>query len=107
MRQSAAVITSAISGGAITPPTAVPALMMPIAVDRSCAGNHSATARVAAGNPPPSPMPSSRRLTASMPILVASPWLAHASDQNTMISSSPALVPSTSISLPPAAYITA
>jgi hypothetical protein len=73
VRQSDDDSTSAISGGAITPPTAVPALMMPIAVDRSFTGNHSATARVAAGNPPPSPIPSSNRLTASIPTLVASP----------------------------------
>jgi len=86
---------------------AVPALMIPIAVDRSWMGNHSATARVAAGKPPPSPMPSSRRLTASIPTLVASPWLAQASDQNTMMARRPARVPTTSISLPPPAYITA
>ena len=42
-----------------------------------------------------------------MPTLVASPWLAQASDQNTMIARSPARVPTTSISLPPPAYITA
>ena len=71
-------------------PTAVPALMMPIAVERSWTGNHSATARVAAGKPPPSPTPSSNRLTASMTTLVASPWLAQASDQNTMITMKPA-----------------
>src|ERR1035437_4995682 len=47
-------------------PTAVPALMMPIAVERSLTGNHSATTRVAAGNPPPSPMPSRHRLATSM-----------------------------------------
>src|SRR4030095_6824264 len=47
-----------MAGGATTAPTAVPALMMPIARDRSFAGNHSATAFVAAGNPPPSPTPS-------------------------------------------------
>ena len=34
----------AISGGASTAPTAVPALMMPMAVARSFVGNHSATA---------------------------------------------------------------
>ena len=53
---------SAIAGGATTAPTAVPALMMPMAVERSRAGNHSATAFVAAGNPPPSPIPSRNRL---------------------------------------------
>jgi hypothetical protein len=57
----------------MTPPTAVPALTIPMAVERSLTGNHSATARVAAGKPPPSPMPSSSRLTASIPTLVASP----------------------------------
>ena len=39
--------------------------------------------------------------------LVASPWAAHATDQATMINANPVRVPSTSISLPPAAYITA
>ena len=52
----------AMSSGATTAPTAVPALMMPIAVARSLTANHSVTARVAAGNPPPSPMPSNNRL---------------------------------------------
>ena len=42
-----------MAGGATTAPTAVPALMIPIAVDRSFAGNHSDTALVAAGKPPP------------------------------------------------------
>ena len=106
-RQSAALSTSAISGGATTMPTAVPALMMPMAVERSFTGNHSATARVAAGKPPPSPMPSRNRLTASVPTLVASPWLAQASDQNTMMTVKPRRVPRTSISLPPPAYMRA
>jgi hypothetical protein len=52
-------------------------------------------------------MPSSNRLRASMPKPVASPWPAQASDQNSMIATKPILVPSTSISLPPPAYITA
>ncbi len=91
----------------MTPPTAVPALMMPIAVERSVTGNHSATARVAAGKPPPSPMPSRRRLTTSMLKLVARPWLAQATDQKSMIASMPMRVPTTSMSLPPPAYITA
>ena len=52
-------------------------------------------------------MPSSSRLAASMPTLVASPWLAHASDQNSMIARNPVRVPTTSMSLPPPAYITA
>ena len=54
-----------MSGGATTAPMAVPALMMPMAVERSRAGNHSATALVAAGKPPPSPAPSRNRLSAS------------------------------------------
>ena len=44
-------------GGATTMPRAVPAFMMPMAVERSLTGNHSATTRVAAGKPPPSPAP--------------------------------------------------
>ena len=46
-----------ISGGARTDPTAVPALIIPIAVDRWCNGIHSATTLVAAGKAPPSPIP--------------------------------------------------
>ena len=88
-------------------PTAVPALMRPMAVDRSSTGNHSATARVAAGKPPPSPMPSRNRLRARVPTLTASPWLAQARDQNTMMTVKPRRVPRTSISLPPPTYMKA
>jgi hypothetical protein len=98
-------ITNAMPGGAITAPTAVPALMMPMAVERSLTGNHSVTARVAAGKPPPSPMPSNSRLAASMMTFVARPWLAHASDQKIMITVKPWRVPRTSMSLPPPRYI--
>ena len=78
-------------------PRAVPAFMMPMAVERSFTGNHSATTRVAAGKPPPSPAPSSSRQAASMPKLVASPWPAQASDQNTMMIVKPRRVPSASM----------
>src|SRR5437773_1506527 len=66
-------ITAAMNGGATTPPTAVPALMMPMAVERSLTGNHSMTARVAAGKPPPSPTPNSSRLAASIMTFAAMP----------------------------------
>ena len=99
------VITQAMSGGAIIPPRPVPALMMPMAVERSLTGNHSATARVAAGKPPPSPTPRSNRLVASMITPVAMPWLAHASDQKIMMISNPRRVPSTSINRPPPTYM--
>ncbi len=59
--------TPAMNGGAMTAPSAVPAFMMPIASERSCTGNHSETALVAAGKPPPSPMPRRKRLAISMP----------------------------------------
>jgi hypothetical protein len=85
----------------------VPAFIMPIAVERSCVGNHSAIALVAAGNPPPSPIPSRNRHTASIGTLVASPWLAQASDHHSMISRKPLRVPKTSISFPLPAYISA
>src|ERR1700728_3252242 len=55
---------SPINGGAKTEPTAVPALMMPMPVDRRSAGSHSATARVAAGKPPPYPSPTAIALLA-------------------------------------------
>src|SRR5688572_26190857 len=60
-RQPPLAMIAAMSGGAITAPTAVPALIIPIAVARSPTANHSDTAFVTAGNPPPSPIPSSRR----------------------------------------------
>ena len=62
---------------------------------------------VAAGNPPPSPAPSRKRLAASIQKPVARPWLAHASDQKTMMRENPRRVPSRSISAPPPAYISA
>ncbi len=45
-------------GGASSDPIAVPALIIPIAVERSDGSIHSATTRVAAGKAPPSPIPS-------------------------------------------------
>ena len=88
-RQFSVASVTAISGGASRLPPPCPALMMPIAVERSWAGNHSATALVAAGKPPPSPIPRRNRLTASNPKVAASPWLAHASDHQTMITRKP------------------
>ena len=81
--------------------------MMPIAVARSRAGNHSATALVAAGKPPPSPMPNRKRLAASIPNPVAKPWLAQANDHQIMINRKPRRVPTASTSLPPPAYMAA
>ena len=51
----------------MTAPMAVPALMIPIAVERSRTGNHSATALVAAGKPPPSPAPRRKRARCQRP----------------------------------------
>src|SRR4029077_15693976 len=65
-RQLAQLTINAISGGATIPPTAVPALMMPMAVARCPTAKPPATARLAAGNPPPSPIPSKKRLPASI-----------------------------------------
>ena len=98
---------SAMSGGATTMPRAVPAFMMPMAVERSLTGNHSATARVAAGKPPPSPAPRSSRQAAIRPKLVARAWPAQASDQRVMMIVKPRRVPSASRSRPPAAYMIA
>jgi hypothetical protein len=95
----------AISGGATTAPTAVPALMMPSAWARSRGANHSATARVAAGNPPPSPTPSNKRLAASAITPPAKPWLAQASDQKIMIARKPRRVPIRSNNHPPPKYM--
>src|SRR5262245_47642320 len=93
-RQLLNVMIAAMAGGATTAPIAVPALMRPIAVDRSLTGNHSATTFVAAGKPPPSPAPSRKRLVASIQTLVASAWLAQAIDQKTMMTKNPRRVPS-------------
>jgi hypothetical protein len=98
---------AAMAGGATTAPMAVPALMIPIASERSRAGNHSATAFVAAGNPPPSPTPRRKRLTSSERNPVARPWLAEARDQPIMMRSRPRRVPSRSTSAPPPAYMKA
>src|SRR6185503_2800440 len=92
-RQFPCVMIAAIAGGATTAPIAVPALTMPIAVDRSPTGNHSAMTLVAAGKPPPSPAPSRNRLPASIHTLVARLCEAHASDQNSMIIRKPRRVP--------------
>ena len=89
------------------PHTADPALMIPIAEARSFVGNHSATARVAAGKPPPSPIPSRNRLPISMAKLVASAWLAFASDQNVIMMANPMRVPRLSTSFPPPGYMNA
>ena len=106
-RQEPCSRIAAIAGGATTAPTAVPALTRPMAVARSAAGNHSAITFVAAGNPPPSPAPSRKRLSASMPTPVARLWLAQAIDQNIMMRKNPRRVPSRSTSAPPPAYISA
>src|SRR5215831_10644373 len=97
----------AIRGGAITAPTAVPALMIPMAVARCEGLNHSATARVAAGKLPPSPAPKRNRLTANIANVVAKAWLAQASDQKIIITVNPRRVPSTSTNFPPPAYMKA
>jgi hypothetical protein len=107
VRQLAKPRIAAIAGGATTAPTAVPALMMPIASERSRAGNHSETALVAAGNPPPSPTPRRKRLTISDRKPVARPWLAEAIDQPIITISRPRRVPSRSTRAPPPAYMTA
>src|SRR5690349_18464446 len=97
----------AIAGGARTAPSAVPALMIPIAVARSSGGNHEETTFVAAGNPPPSPTPSNRRLTARNLTLLASPWLAHANDHQIITPAKPARAPTQSMNRPPPMYMTA
>src|SRR6185437_9048410 len=99
--------TPAMKGGAMTAPRAVPAFMMPIASERSRTGNHSETTFVAAGKPPPSPMPRRKRLAINMPNPVARPWLAQARDHQSMMNKKPVRVPSTSRSLPPPAYMPA
>ena len=96
--------TRPINGGANTDPTAVPALMIPIAVDRRLSGTHSATTRVAAGNAPPSPIPSRQRAASRTSKFVASPCRAQAPDHHSMIRMNPFRVPRTSSNRPPPAY---
>ena len=69
--------------------------------------DHSATALVAAGNPPPSPNPSMNRLPASIAKPRARPRLAQASDHQSMTTRNPRRVPRASISLPPPTYMKA
>ena len=80
---------------------------MPMAVERSPTGNHSAIALVTAGKPPPSPIPRRNRQMANPIKTVASPCAAQANDHAIIITAKPVFVPMASINLPPAAYIRA
>ena len=77
------------SGTAITEPMLEPVLNSPKAVERSRAGNHSETALLEAGKPPPSPTPSRNRDTARPTKLLEKPWAITASAQKTLISKKP------------------
>ncbi len=92
-----------MSGGASTDPNAVPALITPIAVERSSGAIHSETTRTAAGKAPPSPIPSRKRATRSRPKPDAKPWRAQAIDHQIMMSMKPRRVPSLSSRRPPMA----
>ena len=99
---------AAIAGGATTAPTAVPALTMPIAVERSRDGKPLGDDLGRGGEPAAladAEQEPARRRASRTP--VARLWLAHASDQKTMITRNPRRVPSRSISTPPPAYISA
>src|SRR5271170_5084970 len=75
---------AAISGGAIVAPKPEPALQIPNASDLSPAENHSETAFAAAGNAPPSPMPSRKSPTPKPNTLVIVPCIRLAADHQTM-----------------------
>src|SRR5688572_1002986 len=94
-RQSANKRTREISSGAAIMPIAVDALIIAIAVERSLAGKHSATARAGAGKPPASPAPSNSRKRGGTGGCPASPWPPQASDHDIMIGVQPPRVPST------------
>ena len=96
-----------MSGGAMTAPAAVPALMTPIGERSLARGEPLRDSFGSRGNPPPSPTPSRKRLTSSELKPLAKPWLADASDHEIMMTSSPRRVPSRSTRAPPPAYITA
>src|SRR5687767_14592024 len=76
---------NAISGGAITAPSAEPVLKIPKASARSLGGNHSATAFPEPGNPPPSPIPSRKRHVPNPKTEETRPVQKFAADQNTII----------------------
>ena len=68
----------AISGtisGVTMAPTLVPALKIPVANARSRFGNHSATALMPAGKPPPSPTPSTIRARMKPVTVRTAAWL--------------------------------
>ena len=71
----------------------VPALKMPIPRARIRAGNHSATARAAAGQLPGSPRPSNARHPASDHFPVAKPCSMAAHDQMNTKTEKPRRVP--------------
>src|ERR1035437_1548906 len=91
-------------GAASTDPTAVPALMIPTAVERSSGSIHSETTRTAAGNAPPSPIPRRNLATSSSMNPDAAPCSAHATDHQTMMTMNPRRVPMRSSSRPPTTY---
>ncbi len=93
MRQPNASVTKATSGAAIRIPPGVPAANRPVATDRSAAGNHSDTPRIAPGTTPASPRPSRKRQTASPAKPVTSPCRSAAADQNTAQAASATRVP--------------
>jgi hypothetical protein len=57
--------TASTMGGVTAPPSRAQLCVMPCAKPRSRAGSHQVNARVAVGNAPPSPMPTSTRQTTS------------------------------------------
>jgi hypothetical protein len=81
--------------------------MIPIAVDRSSGAIHSDTTRAAAGNPPPSPIPSRNRHQQQRKACRQPHAARTQSDHQTMIAMNPRRVPSKSSSRPPITYIAA
>src|ERR1700745_163171 len=80
-RQENQVIKKATIGAAVPAPRRPAAWVAPIAVPRFSIGVHFETARVAAGNVAPSPMPSTRRTPKSEASPVTAPVAIVVSDQ--------------------------
>src|SRR5215469_8306605 len=88
------------TSGAIAPPTDEPLSKKAVASPRSCFGNHSETALVAAGQLADSDAPSKKRKPQKLKKPLAAAVATDTSEYETTLRLSPRRVPSRSISLP-------
>jgi hypothetical protein len=82
----------------------VPALKMPVAKARSFFGNHSVTALMPPGKPPPSPTPSRIRTRMKCVIERAAAWAMCASVQSVNATARPSFAPMRSTKRPKNRY---